>query len=322
MNDRLPFEALQTCPRNFRRAMKREAVHHSKMKRLCRKLNLETWQAVGLLESIWLLTARQTPCGNIGKLSDEDIAIAIDYHGDEQKMIGALVDSGWIDRNEQHRLIIHDWPDHAEDGVHMRIARAREFFICQGPTGETVLEIPKLSRFFSREREPLREFYENYKIAQENAIRAHGLTNRAHVVRTDIKTVRTKPQSVAKTLTLTSSLTLTAAAANGTREIPKLAAADFPTTAALLSKKFPAIDSAMVMKIIQAGCQAWRSIDDPKIPAPDDEVFVAAIESAKHAKQISAALFLRTVPAVISNWARSGRSAPDRADPNRYKLGD
>jgi hypothetical protein len=179
--------------------VKREAVHHSKMKRLCRKLNLELWQAVGLLESIWHVAARQTPCGDIGKLSDEDIAIAIDYHADERIMIDALVNSGWIDRNKEHRLVVHDWPDHAEDGVHMKVARARQFFIRQGPGDDAILEAPKLSRFFAREREPLREFYENVKIGKKTSKRAHGVRTDLETVRTDRQTVRTKSQSVAKT---------------------------------------------------------------------------------------------------------------------------
>jgi hypothetical protein len=40
--------------------MKREAVYHSKMRRLCRRLDIPQWQGVGLLESIWHLTARET----------------------------------------------------------------------------------------------------------------------------------------------------------------------------------------------------------------------------------------------------------------------
>jgi hypothetical protein len=113
------------------------------------------------------------------------------------------------------------------------------------------------------------------------------------------------------------------AATNGTREISKLAAADFPKTTELLTRKFPAIDSAMVSRIIQAATQAWRSVDNPRISEPGDDVFAAAVEAAKNGKQTSAALFLRTVPAVISNWARSGRAASNQiSDPNRYKLGD
>ena len=303
--------------------MKREAVHHSKMKRLCRKLNLDVWQAMGLLEAIWHVTARETPRGDIGKLSDEDIAIAIDYHDDVGQMITALIESGWLERNKQHRLVVHDWPDHAEDGVHMKIARARQFFIRQDTEGQTILEAPKMSRLNAREREPLLEFY----ISTNNEIRAHAVRTKPQSVRTKPQSVRTKPQSVrssARCLDLDPALAppLEAleqtAATNGTREISKLAAADFPKTTELLTRKFPAIDSAMVSRIIQAATQAWCSVDNPRIPEPGDEVYVAAIEAAKNGKQTSAALFLRTVPTVISNWARSGRPvSPGAVDPSK-----
>ena len=39
--------------------MKREALTHTKMHRLCRRLGLPLWQAVGLLESLFHLTARE-----------------------------------------------------------------------------------------------------------------------------------------------------------------------------------------------------------------------------------------------------------------------
>ena len=103
--------------------MKREAIGHTKMKRLCRRLDIPLWQAVGLLETLWGLTAREAPRGDIGKLSDEDIALAIDYRGAESKLIEALIGSGWLDRDPVERLVIHDWADHADrhdQGVQQR----------------------------------------------------------------------------------------------------------------------------------------------------------------------------------------------------------
>ena len=89
--------------------MKREAVGHTKIKRLCRRLDIPLWQAVGLLESL--------------------IALGIDYRGDETAMVEALVATGWLDRDPVERFVIHDWADHADDAVHMRLARARLFFV-------------------------------------------------------------------------------------------------------------------------------------------------------------------------------------------------
>lgn len=131
--------------------MKREALTHTKMKRLCRRLDIPQWQGVGLLESIWHLTARETPRGDIGKLSDEDIALAIDFRGDETAIIEALVAAGWLDRDPDERLIVHDWPEHCEDSVHTRLARAKQYFV-RGIA-------PKLSKLAEKERMACAQFY-------------------------------------------------------------------------------------------------------------------------------------------------------------------
>jgi hypothetical protein len=124
---------------------------HTKMKRLCRRLDIPLWQAVGLMESLWHLTARETPRGDVGKLSDEDIALVLDYRGDEVEMLNVLADCGWLDRDPVHRLIVHDWSDHADDAVQMRLARTRLFFANGRP--------PKLSKLTGQERQSAVEFY-------------------------------------------------------------------------------------------------------------------------------------------------------------------
>jgi hypothetical protein len=152
--------------------MKREAIVHTKMKRICRRLDIPLWQGIGLLESIWHLTARETPRGDIGKLSDEDIALAIDYRGDESALIDALVASGWIDRDPVARLMIHDWHEHADDGVQMRVARAHQHFV-HG-------HAPKLTRLPTKEKELASQFYSQFPnpCAQNDdpcARQAHGV---------------------------------------------------------------------------------------------------------------------------------------------------
>lgn len=132
--------------------MKREAVTHTKMKRLCRRLDIPQWQGVGLVESLWQLTSREAPRGDIGKLSNEDIALAIGYHGDEARMIEALVLSRWVDQHPIERLIIHDWHEHCEDSVHVKLARTRQYFA----SGHA----PKLTRLSNKERAVVEQFYE------------------------------------------------------------------------------------------------------------------------------------------------------------------
>ena len=106
--------------------MKREAKTHTKMKRLMRRLDLQMWQAMGLLEAIWHLTATEAFRGDIGKLSDEDIALGIDYRGDERELVNTLIETGWLDRCAKRRLIVHDWHEHADDAVKKRVQRAVE----------------------------------------------------------------------------------------------------------------------------------------------------------------------------------------------------
>lgn len=107
--------------------------------------------AMGLMEAIWHLTDREAPRGDIGRLSDEDIALSIGYSKDEAELINALVSAGWIDRDEKHRLVVHDWHEHAQDSVHMRLARARQHFF----NGQA----PNLSRLPKDERTAAELFY-------------------------------------------------------------------------------------------------------------------------------------------------------------------
>lgn len=92
--------------------MKAGTTEHVKFKRLKRKLQLTHWQTIGLLEAIWQFTARSHFRGDIGKSENIDIAESIDWHGDEDELVDALVDTGWIDRHEKHRLVVHDWEHH------------------------------------------------------------------------------------------------------------------------------------------------------------------------------------------------------------------
>jgi hypothetical protein len=86
------------------------------------------WGAIGILESMWHLTARQAARGDIGKLSNEEIALGIDYYEDADKLVSALVESGLLDVNTEHRYIVHDWSEHADDYINVRLARAVEHF--------------------------------------------------------------------------------------------------------------------------------------------------------------------------------------------------
>ena len=55
------------------------------------------------------------------------------------------------DEHPEHRLVIHDWWDHCEDRVHMKMARARKFFVDS--------RVPKLARLPVFERKQAHAFY-------------------------------------------------------------------------------------------------------------------------------------------------------------------
>lgn len=68
--------------------------------------------AVCVLERLWHATMANAQAGDIGKLSDVDIAEAIGWLGEPTPLVNALVAGGWLDRCEVHRLVVHDWHEH------------------------------------------------------------------------------------------------------------------------------------------------------------------------------------------------------------------
>lgn len=109
--------------------MKKGTPRHPKANRLARLLGIKLYAAVGILEMLWHYTAEYYPAGDVGRTSDEDIADALAWEQSSPGLIDALCNSGWIDRAPLPlRLVIHDWPHHAEDGVHLKLARAQRYF--------------------------------------------------------------------------------------------------------------------------------------------------------------------------------------------------
>jgi len=118
--------------------MKRQAFHHTKMDELMRLLDLPRWGAVGVLESLWALTAREAPRGDIGKLSDERIALGIGWRGRKNvkpseeavRLVQALVEAEWLEVNAECRIVVHDWAEHCDNSVKKWLQRNNLSFIC------------------------------------------------------------------------------------------------------------------------------------------------------------------------------------------------
>lgn len=103
--------------------MKVGTLNHLKTKRLKRRLNIPLYQTVGLLETLWQITTESADAGDIGRFSDEDIALALEWEGDPGELVAAMVETGWLDHDPVHRLVVHDWLDHAPEFIKERVRK-------------------------------------------------------------------------------------------------------------------------------------------------------------------------------------------------------
>ncbi len=93
-----------------------------KFRQLKRAFGLPHFAAVGLLESLWMFTAKNSPQGDIGKHSNEDIACMIEWDRDPDELIDNLVKYQWFDAHPEHRLTVHDWSEHAPNWLKGNLA--------------------------------------------------------------------------------------------------------------------------------------------------------------------------------------------------------
>lgn len=96
--------------------------------------------------------------GAIGKWNDQDIADGLGWDGDPAKLVAALIESGYVDRHPEHRLVIHDWELHADQGVRNKLKKLGLAFVAKaveppsdppqdpGPTGVEPTSDPSPSR--------------------------------------------------------------------------------------------------------------------------------------------------------------------------------
>ena len=101
--------------------MKQAAPGSKKMRRLMRALDCELPTAVGYLELLWLLAQREAKQGDVGRWTDEEIEEDMHWQGEPGALVAVLVDTGWLDRCAERRLLIHDWEDHAQPWLKQRL---------------------------------------------------------------------------------------------------------------------------------------------------------------------------------------------------------
>jgi len=111
--------------------VKRGTPNHPKLQQLAEALGINEAWAVGLLELLFHVTARYAPQGNIGKWSDTAIAAHLRWPKKERPeiLIEALISTGWLDRDPDHRLLVHEWEEHADQSVRKTLKLAAKDFI-------------------------------------------------------------------------------------------------------------------------------------------------------------------------------------------------
>lgn len=87
----------------------RAVLEHPKFAHLKGILKEPRAHVLGYLESIWHFTGRFTPQGNIGKYSDFQIEAWLEWRGEPGELVDALVESGWLVRDQQVRLRTFQW---------------------------------------------------------------------------------------------------------------------------------------------------------------------------------------------------------------------
>lgn len=109
-------------------AVKKDTPSKMKFKVLKRRLGLPFYRAVGLLESLWWVTTNNAPAGDIGRLSNEEIAASLEWENDPDELIQTLIDCGWIDTHDDHRLVVHDWATHVPNWLKAQFRHYKKAF--------------------------------------------------------------------------------------------------------------------------------------------------------------------------------------------------
>jgi hypothetical protein len=110
--------------------VKLDALDHPKTLDFAARLNINLPTAIGHLELLWAWAGKKAAQGNIGKWPDGAIARACFFDGDPATFVAALVAAGFLDPHPTHRLLVHDWLDHAPRWVKSKLSTEGQTFIC------------------------------------------------------------------------------------------------------------------------------------------------------------------------------------------------
>ena len=102
-----------------------ELIQHPKVKRLARMLDISKFEAAGRLFAFWCWALDYADNGNLSRFDASDIADAMEWEGDPQRLVEAMIDcgpgdsSGFIERRDG-TLFVHDWNDYMGRLLSMR----------------------------------------------------------------------------------------------------------------------------------------------------------------------------------------------------------
>lgn len=122
--------------------MKSGTPGHIKTKKLKLRLKIPLWQAIGILESLWQFAADCADDGAIGRYSNDDIAAYMEWDGDADELVDALVQSRWVDEDDADRLVVHDWEEHCPNYVKDRVKKRNERLATKKP-GTRLERVPQ-----------------------------------------------------------------------------------------------------------------------------------------------------------------------------------
>lgn len=80
--------------------------------------------AMGVLEGMWHHATKYTPDGCLSKYPLRRLKQALQWPESIEALVDCLAGARWVDRLEDGRIFVHDWPDHCQDSVHKALAKA------------------------------------------------------------------------------------------------------------------------------------------------------------------------------------------------------
>ena len=92
--------------------------NHPKVKRMARQLKLSLPETVGYLTLFWGFVAEFAPQGDISRFNAEDIASGIEWPGEPEVFINAMLDCGpggspgFLEKTSGGEMLVHDWEEH------------------------------------------------------------------------------------------------------------------------------------------------------------------------------------------------------------------